>query len=109
MIKNEEYIDYLKKIIACVSHGDYYSIKELSTIKLDTLKKNTINMEKELQKYLKTNKCQINQKDIKNKENRCFENLYMEYLLSRIKEHKALKEIASIEEFMKKIQDLTTY
>ena len=29
MIKNEEYIDYLKKVISCVNNGDYYSIKEL--------------------------------------------------------------------------------
>ena len=39
MIKNEEYIDFLKKVIACVSNGDYYSVKELSVLKLDNLKK----------------------------------------------------------------------
>ena len=36
MIKNEEYINYLKKIISCVNNGDYYSIKELSILELDT-------------------------------------------------------------------------
>ena len=34
MIKNEEYIDYLKKVISCVNSGDYYSIKELSMLKI---------------------------------------------------------------------------
>lgn len=104
MIRNEEYIDYLKKVISCVSYGDYYSIKELSVLKLNNLKKDTINMEKELQKYIKTNKCEINLKSFKKEESRCLENLYMEYLFSKIKEHRELKEIASIEEFMKEIK-----
>ena len=41
MIKNEEYMDYLSKVISCVSQGDYYSVKELSVLKLDNLKKET--------------------------------------------------------------------
>ena len=38
MIRNEEYIDYLKKVISCVNNGDYYSIKELSHLKLEQIK-----------------------------------------------------------------------
>ena len=38
MIKNEEYIDYLKKVIACINNGDYYSVKELSVLKLENFK-----------------------------------------------------------------------
>ena len=55
MIKNEEYIDYLKKVIACVSNGDYYSIKELSVLKLDTLNEETVTMKKRLHKFAKKN------------------------------------------------------
>lgn len=39
MIKDEEYIDFLKMIIACVSHGDYYSVKELSNLELEKMYK----------------------------------------------------------------------
>ena len=55
MIKNEEYMDFLKKVIACVSHGDYYSVKELSVLKLDNLKKETKMMEQEMGKFIKEN------------------------------------------------------
>ena len=37
MVKDEEYIDFLKMIIACVSHGDYYSVKELSNLELEKM------------------------------------------------------------------------
>lgn len=35
MIKDEEYVDLLKKMIACVSYGDYEAVKELSNLKLE--------------------------------------------------------------------------
>ena len=38
MIKDEEYIEFLKHIIACVSNGDYYSVKELSNLELEKMK-----------------------------------------------------------------------
>ena len=37
MIKDEEYIKFLKMIVACVSHGDYYSVKELSNLELEKM------------------------------------------------------------------------
>ena len=37
MVKDEEYIDFLKMIIACVSQGDYYSVKELSNLELEKM------------------------------------------------------------------------
>ena len=37
MIEDEEYIMFLKSIIACVDHGDYYSIKELSNLELEKM------------------------------------------------------------------------
>lgn len=39
MIREEEYKKFLKSIIACVSHGDYYSVKELCMIELEKLSK----------------------------------------------------------------------
>lgn len=41
MIKDEEYIDFLKLIISCVSHGDYYSVKELAYLELEKMNKKT--------------------------------------------------------------------
>ena len=39
MIKDEEYIAFLEAIIACISHGDYYSVKELSNLELERMTK----------------------------------------------------------------------
>lgn len=39
MIKNEEYIAFLKSIISCISQGDYYSVKELSNLELERMNK----------------------------------------------------------------------
>lgn len=45
MISNEYYLNFLKSIIACVNNGDYYSIKELSILELEKMKKNYISDE----------------------------------------------------------------
>lgn len=37
MINDESYITFLKRVIACVSHGDYYSVKELSQLELEKM------------------------------------------------------------------------
>ena len=50
MITNKEYINFLKKIIACISYGDYYSVKEFSILTLQNLESNTAIMEKNLGK-----------------------------------------------------------
>lgn len=39
MIKDEEYISFLKSIISCISNGDYYSVKELSYLELEKMSK----------------------------------------------------------------------
>ncbi|MEE0866602.1 MAG: hypothetical protein U0L98_07500 [Clostridia bacterium] len=39
MIRDEEYISFLKSIISCISYGDYYSVKELSTLELERINK----------------------------------------------------------------------
>ena len=37
MISDEKYMTFLKQIISCVSHGDYYSVKELSQLELEKM------------------------------------------------------------------------
>lgn len=39
MVDEEKYITFLKRIISCISHGDYYSVKELSQLELEKIKK----------------------------------------------------------------------
>lgn len=39
MIKDEDYIVFLKSIITCISHGDYYAVKELSNLELERMNK----------------------------------------------------------------------
>ncbi len=39
MVNDEKYITFLKRIISCISHGDYYSVKELSQLELEKMKK----------------------------------------------------------------------
>lgn len=104
MIRNEEYIDYLKKVISCVNNGDYYSIKELSILKLDTLKEETEVMKKNLSKYVGSNICKKESKTIEKKEVIYIVNLYIEYILNEIRKNKEVGEIASIEEFIQKMK-----
>ena len=104
MIKNDEYMDYLSKVISCVSQGDYYSVKELSVLKLDNLKKETKMMEQEMGKFIKTNKCKKELKKLKEQEIIYFVNTYVDYLYNELKKSKKLNEIASIEEFIQEIK-----
>ena len=52
MVNNEKYIKTLEKIVSCVSHGDYYSAKELSMIELEKIKRK----EKIIKKNIKRTK-----------------------------------------------------
>ncbi len=104
MIKNEEYIDYLKKVIACISSGDYYSIKELSILKLDILNEETKEMKKNLRKYAKKNICKKELRNLEEQEVLYITNLYIDYLFNEMKEFKGVKKIASIEEFIQEMQ-----
>lgn len=49
MINDEKYITFLKRIIACISRGDYYSVKELSQLELEK-------MEQQMKKDKKSDK-----------------------------------------------------
>lgn len=46
MVKDEEYINFLKAIISCINHGDYYSVKELSNLELEKMQKKIKNCKK---------------------------------------------------------------
>lgn len=50
MVSDERYIKFLKAIISCVSHGDYYSVKELSNLELEKMKKEHKNIETKINK-----------------------------------------------------------
>ena len=104
MIKNEEYINYLKKIISCVNNGDYYSIKELSILELDTLKEKTVEMKENLHKFIEKNICKKELENLEKQEFLYIVNLYIEYLFHEIEERKEVKKIASIEEFIQQMQ-----
>ncbi len=39
MVEDKEYLDFLEKIIACINHADYESVKELSNLELENLKR----------------------------------------------------------------------
>ena len=39
MIKEEDYMEFLKMIISCIRQGDYFAVKELSNLELEKLKK----------------------------------------------------------------------
>ncbi len=38
MVRDEDYIDFLKQIVSCINHGDYFSAKELSNLELEKMK-----------------------------------------------------------------------
>jgi len=47
MINDEMYVTFLKRIIACISYGDYYSVKELSMLELEKMEKHMKNQGKQ--------------------------------------------------------------
>ena len=51
MLNQEKYVNFLKQIISCINHGDYYSVKELSQLELEKI-------EREM-KSINTKKCKI--------------------------------------------------
>ena len=105
MIKNEKYIKILKNMVACVSHGDYGSVKELSSLELEKMKKR----EEEAKKQIKINKNLKNNKKIplenwKNEELRELMECYSKFMLQQIEQTDNLKQLKkeaiSIQEFI---------
>ena len=46
MVRDEDYIDFLKLIVSCISYGDYFSAKELSNLELEKMEERTKNEDK---------------------------------------------------------------
>ena len=111
MVKNEEYFSFLKSIISCISHGDYYSVKELSNLKLEKMQKEEIKMQKDIKKINKKEKIKFS-KDIpleewNSKDLTTLVKYYSEYIMKKIEKTNNIqelqKETITIEEFIKKI------
>ena len=111
MVKNEEYFSFLKSIISCISHGDYYSVKELSNLKLEKMQKEEIKMQKDIKKINKKEKIKFS-KDIpleewNSKDLTTLVKYYSEYIMKKIEKtnniQEVQKETITIEEFIKKI------
>ncbi len=47
MINEEKYVEFLEMIVACVSHGDYDAVKELSNLELEKYKTKNIKNKEE--------------------------------------------------------------
>lgn len=114
MVKNEEYIGLLKSMISCVNNGDYYSIKELSRLKLENMKKTDEKINKEIKKLAKKTELKKLKKqeieDCNKEELLCIIKLYSKYILNKIEITQNIQELqiqtVSVEEFTKKVASL---
>ena len=110
MIKNEDYILLLKSMISCVNNGDYYSIKELSHLKLEQIEEKERKIKKQIRNQTKKFKLKnlknIKMEDLKKEEILMIIKLYSQYILKTIENINIIEELQnvtiSIEEFMKK-------
>ena len=107
MIKNEYNKKILKMMESCVSHGDYYSIKELSNLELEVIKNNEKKSKREIRKYSKNIKKykKAVKKKIDEKYLPQLASNYSKYILNKIEHAKNLTELQSqaisFEEFIK--------
>lgn len=65
MIEDERYITFLKRVIACISYGDYYSVKELSQLELEKMEGQSEERKKKNRRYENFCKLQNAKKDPK--------------------------------------------
>ena len=111
MVKNEDYTNLLKKMVACVSYGDYYSVKELSKLQLDNIKQVNTKIEKEVSKLNTTkelNECKEKPlEEWTNNQLVTLLNMYSNYILKKIEKTDSIKELqimtVSIDEFIRNI------
>lgn len=111
MVKNEDYKNLLKRIIACVNYGDYYSIKELSKLQLDNINKINKKIEQELKEQegiKKLSKCKGTPIETwSNEELQTLLKMYSNYIVKKIEETKSINELqkitVTIDEFIKNI------
>ena len=97
MVKNEEYIKILKSMISCVSHGDYYSVKELSYLELENWRKKEEKIKNEIKEmsYLIKNYKNKTLEELNTKEIMNLMNLYSYYIVNKVRE-----DVISFEEFI---------
>lgn len=111
MIKNEKYIRILKSMISCVNQGDYYSIKELSNLELQKMKKNEEQNKKEIKKFKNNEKIRKNkEKPLENWNSEELKTLienYSQFVLNKIEGTNNIKQLQnqtiSIQEFINKM------
>ena len=111
MIKNEEYIKILKSMISCVNQGDYYSIKELSNLELQKIKKDEDKIKKEVRKLKSNRKIKKNkEKPLEcwaNEELKLLIENYSQFMLKKIESTNNIKQLQnqaiSIQEFISKM------
>ncbi len=111
MVKNEEYYSFLKSINSCISHGDYYSVKELSNLNLEKMRKEEIKMKKDIKNLDKKEKIKFSKEipleEWNSKDLTTLVKYYSEYIIKKIEKTKDIKELQketiTIEEFIKNI------
>lgn len=111
MINNKKYIELLKSMISCVSHGDYSSVKELSHLELERMKETEKRLSKEIikaKRYKKPSKYKGKTlEEWENKDLTILVDNYSKYILYKIETTNDLKklqnEVMSIHEFIEKI------
>lgn len=111
MVKNKDYTNLLKKMISCISYGDYYSVKELSKLQLDNIKQVNTKIEKEVSKLNTTkelNECKEKPlEEWTNNQLVTLLNMYSNYILKKIEKTDSIKELqimtVSIDEFIRSI------
>ena len=111
MVKNEDYTNLLKKMISCISYGDYYSVKELSKLQLDNIKQVNTKIEKVVSKLNTTkelNECKEKPlEEWTNNQLVTLLNMYSNYILKKIEKTDSIKELqimtVSIDEFIRSI------
>lgn len=111
MVKNEDYIKLLNKMISCISYGDYYAVKELSMLQLKNMKKSNEKIKKELKEIKETKKlCECKKKPLEEwdrKELVTLIKIYSSYILKKIEQTNNVQELqdmtVTIDEFLKKI------
>lgn len=103
MVSNDKYISVLKQMDSCVSYGDYYSIKELSNLELEKIKKQKNEIKKDIKETQKKRSIFKN----KNKEQSQIMEEYSQYILKQAERAKTLEElrerIISINEFINEV------
>ena len=108
MIKNEQYIEILKMMVACVSYGDYSAVKELSKLELKKMQQREEKIKKQIKQVkikenLKNNK-KVPLENWKNEELRDLLECYSKFMLQKIEKTDNIKQLQkeaiSIQEFI---------